>query len=803
MVVSGMVFQGMEGFDLDTTQRHSVRGRDADGERAASRTTPGHTDMHGRTLLHHAAASGDSHACRSLLAVGFDAKQLDSDGRAASDHARSAGHFELAAALEGRVETQAEISARAPLTTRELIGLVRDDAKIIQEMISLNRLAARDVKGDTALHIVAMRGKMQACDILVRAGADIRATNAARQTPSEAANANGFCLLADLLAAFGNGSVVEQPKPKFRPAPLPEVLLPIADAIPVSQPESTATDTDFASLDDLDFEAATDAEDFHVGMERTETRADFQRISGDIRVQADPVEGHADWEIGQIGGELEGDGISKDTEVDGIEPQPALIGQRGLRRPAQPSSWHHFAIDVEGCHQIVERIVQAGHLSDDDLGDLLGLCVGRFDPIDLKLNLEREFEAAGFSRAEELADTLWEAPTAVAVDDLTEAIVATCSRNIDLPGATAQVPDQKALQRLTSTLIEARRTMLVALAENSRSVDIILYMADRVLEEEVAPEAISALSFSPAHPSSDRQQFLDAVEILRVRRPDIADGSSRAIRATADALELLELRIDFLRDVAATMIEAPALEVVASKLDRDLDRLERSSKAILHAFVPLCRRFAAQNATEDEDQEDLFQVAFFGLRRAVIRFKPELGTNFVAYASAWLRQSVMRWRSDEGRLIRLPVHRQGLLAECRRAAETIEARCLRDASSEEIAAELRRGPDLATLLSRLPLEAVGLDQLDHVPAEAANDGIPEALRLRDMAALVHEELHQLHSRQADIIRRRFGIGFDDEMTLEEVGQVYGVTRERIRQIEAKGLRVLRHPARMRYLSRAL
>lgn len=759
--------------------------------------------MHGRTLLHHAAASGDSHACRSLLAVGIDARRLDNDGRAASDHARSAGHFELAAALEGRIETAVETSARAPLTTRELIGLVRDDAKIIEEMISLNRLAARDAKGDTALHIVAMRGKMQACDILVRAGADIRATNAARQTPPEAAHANGFDLLADLLAAFGNRSVVEKPKPMLRPASAPEVILPIANAMPVSEPEPTATDADFASLDDLDFEAMVDAEDFHDGIERTATHGDFQRISGDIRVQADPAAGHADWEIGQIGGELEGDGISKDTDVGRVEPQPALMGRRGLRRPAQPSSWHRFAIDAEACHPIVERIVQAGHLSDDDLGDLLGLCVGRFDPIDLKLNLEREFEAAGFSRAEEPADTFWEAPTAVAVDDLTEAIVATCSRNMALPGATAQVPDQKALQRLTATLIEDRRTMLVALAENPRSIDIILYMADRVMEVEVAPEAISALSFIPAHPSTDRQQFLDAIEVLRVRRPEIADGSSRAIRATADALELLELRTDFLRDVAATMSEAPALAAVASKLDRDLDGLEKTSEAILHAFIPLCRRFAAQNATENEDQEDLFQVAFFGLRRAVIRFKPELGTNFIAYASAWLRQSVMRWRSDEGRLIRLPVHREGLLAECRRAAETIEARCLRDASPEEIAAELRCGPELATVLSRLPLEAVGLDQLDHVPAEAANDGIPEAVRLTEVAALVHEELDQLHSRQADIIRRRFGIGFDDEMTLDEVGQVYGVTRERIRQVEAKGMRILRNPARKRYLSRAL
>jgi len=224
---------------------------------------------------------------------------------------------------------------------------------------------------------------------------------------------------------------------------------------------------------------------------------------------------------------------------------------------------------------------------------------------------------------------------------------------------------------------------------------------------------------------------------------------------------------------------------------------------MLSAFIPLCRRFAAQNATEEEDQEDLFQVCFFGLRRAVVRFKPELGAQFTAYAYTWLRQSVARWRADEGRLIRLPVHRQQWLAECRRAANAIESRLLREATPDEIAVELLEGPDLARALVRIPKEAVDLDYLEDCPADHSDTGIPETIRVSDIVRLIHEELDQLHSRQADVIRRRFGIGFEDEMTLEEVGQLYGVTRERIRQIEAKGLRVLQHPARMRYLSKAL
>ena len=107
------------------------------------------------------------------------------------------------------------------------------------------------------------------------------------------------------------------------------------------------------------------------------------------------------------------------------------------------------------------------------------------------------------------------------------------------------------------------------------------------------------------------------------------------------------------------------------------------------------------------------------------------------------------------------------------------------------------------MLDRIPLLPLGLEYLEDQAELEVADGIPETVRRADISRLVHEELDQLNDRQADVIRRRFGIGFEDEMTLEEIGRVYGVTRERIRQIEAKGIGVLMHPARMRYLSKAL
>lgn len=797
-----MVFRGMGAVDFEGACRNSG-DLDPPVHRVASlsKVDPFQTDVNGRTLLHHAAAAGDWSICRNLVAAGADSKKLDQDGRTPADHARSAGHHQLAATLDGRLETKAEIAARAPLTIRELMGLVKDDAEMVQELIARNRLAARDGKGDTPLHIVAMRGKLQFADQIVRAGADIRALNRKGKTPSGAAVANGFSMLADLLSAAEGKRDLRQPETMTESAPaFDEREVPSDD--PTSPPiGSEGAGSEHWHLEDLDFEGTTDAADFHTLANHEATRTGFQRVGGDIRLQTGFEEAASDWEIGPIGGSIEGDGISELDDAEASEPEP--IGRRGLRRPALPSHWRRFGIDVDGCRLIVEQVVTTGSLSDESIDDLLGLCSGRFDPVDLRRNLEREFEAAGYLCRSDVDDQLWDADTEVDVDDLTEAITASCTRALNLPGTGELVPGQKAFSRMTAALIEARRAALLGLAECPRAIDIVLYVADGVLKGEVASEAISALVFNPAHPSADGNQFVEAIASLRERRPDIATGSSRAIRATADALELMEFRSEFLRDAAAAMSESAALVPVAARLARNLDALDAGSKAMLSAFIPLCRRFAAQNATEEEDQEDLFQVCFFGLRRAVVRFKPELGAQFTAYAYTWLRQSVARWRADEGRLIRLPVHRQQWLAECRRAANAIESRLLREATPDEIAVELLEGPDLARALVRIPKEAVDLDYLEDCPADHSDTGIPETIRVSDIVRLIHEELDQLHSRQADVIRRRFGIGFEDEMTLEEVGQLYGVTRERIRQIEAKGLRVLQHPARMRYLSKAL
>lgn len=795
-----MVFEGMEGFDLQSAHCHPplIDTPTSVDNPGASAVFPPHdkVDAMGRTALHHAASAGNAHACRAVLASGCATDRLDIHGRSAADHARSAGHFDLAAALEGRRESPEEVAARQPLDVRELVGLVGDNRSIIEQLIAKRRLNARDVKGDTPLHIVARRGKMQIADQLLRSGADLHAANLDGRTPAEVAEAHGHALMAALLsAAAGNDAI---PDPVVHLERLPTE----ADSIPQDNPPVISVDVDM--LDALEFEGELAAEEFHAGSDHQEARGDFDRVAGVLQISTGEDEASIEWEPPALRGNIEGDGIGEYRSPEkSDEGEEALRGRRGLRRAARPSCWRRFHIEEAGCAEIVERVVTNGHFTDDDIDDLLGQCRGRFDATDLRLNIRREFEASGLVHAEDVETDLWDVPCSVDAQELVEAVIATCSRNSALPGATEPVPGVVAAQSLTSTLVDTRRRMLAGLVESPRAIDIILYMAERVMTGEIEAQAITAHDYSPNHPTAESQQFVQAVEVLQNAREGVAGGSGKAIRSSINAVEALELRMEFLRDVACVMGETPELRKLAIELAGNLEDFDKGSEALLIAFLPLCRRYAAQQATDDEDQEEVFQAGFFGLSRAVARFQPEPARDFQAFASVWLRQTIVRWRQDEGRLVRVPVHRHEALVKWQRALELLEARCLRLPTLDEMAAELEWSPDDVQRLARIPREAVDFDSLAEEADSDGESGVPESVRVADIVRLINDELEQLPDREADVIRRRYGIDFEDEMTLEEVGQIYGVTRERIRQIEAKGFRRLMHPARMRYLSRAV
>jgi RNA polymerase primary sigma factor len=206
---------------------------------------------------------------------------------------------------------------------------------------------------------------------------------------------------------------------------------------------------------------------------------------------------------------------------------------------------------------------------------------------------------------------------------------------------------------------------------------------------------------------------------------------------------------------------------------------------------------------------DLFQDGLFGLMRAAERFDPTLGFKFSTYATWWIYQSIERAIANTADTIRIPVHRLEAMRKYRRmvqrlyAEHGVEPSIQRTASALEWSVEQTAFvADLCSIRSLtldMPIADDGNTTLQDVIPDHVAVSPERAIILEDMRATVNQVLSSLSAREERIIRKRFGIGVDRDHTLEEIGQEFGVTRERIRQIESKVLLRLKHPSRSRAL----
>lgn len=238
--------------------------------------------------------------------------------------------------------------------------------------------------------------------------------------------------------------------------------------------------------------------------------------------------------------------------------------------------------------------------------------------------------------------------------------------------------------------------------------------------------------------------------------------------------------------------------------NRNMNTLEIFIKANERLIIKEVNRFIGHQTTS-MDFDDMYQLGYIGLLKAVERFDLEMENEFSTYAIHWIRQSITRGINDSSLLVRIPVHRWDSLANLRKLEYKSEEKFNKvdyDWISKESDLPKEKVMELVmirnTFMNNVSLDIpVGIDEDTSLGEFIADEdySVEEIITSMDLRNSLEEILNILDGRSKDVIIKRFGLNGQEPMTLEEIGEIYDVTRERIRQIESKALRKLRHPSR--------
>ena len=262
----------------------------------------------------------------------------------------------------------------------------------------------------------------------------------------------------------------------------------------------------------------------------------------------------------------------------------------------------------------------------------------------------------------------------------------------------------------------------------------------------------------------------------------------------------------YLKEIGRVPLLSPEEEIeLAIRIsDNDQHAKQRLAEANLRLVVSIAKRYVGRGM----QFLDLIQEGNLGLIKAVDKFDYTKGFKFSTYATWWIRQAITRAIADQARTIRIPVHMVETINKVKKANSQLLHKNGRDPSAEEIAAELGMAVEKVREILRVAQEPVSLEtpigeeEDSHLGDFIPDDDAPAPADAASMLLLkeqLEEVLKTLTQREAKVLKLRFGLEDGHPHTLEEVGSEFGVTRERIRQIEAKALRKLRHPSRSKRL----
>jgi RNA polymerase primary sigma factor len=349
--------------------------------------------------------------------------------------------------------------------------------------------------------------------------------------------------------------------------------------------------------------------------------------------------------------------------------------------------------------------------------------------------------------------------------------------------------------------------------------------ADAAAAEDIEPEG----PLDPAEVDEESAEFAwddeEESEALRQARKDAEmTASADSVRAYLKqigkvALLNAEEEVDLAKRIEAGLYAAERLrqaeesaEKLVTQMRRDLRWIvrdgERAKNHLLEANLRLVVSLAKRYTGRGMAFLDLIQEGNLGLIRAVEKFDYTKGYKFSTYATWWIRQAITRAMADQARTIRIPVHMVEVINKLGRIQRELLQDLGREPTPEELAKEMDITPDKVLEIQQYAREPISLDQtigdegdsqlgdfIEDSEAVVAVDAVSFTL-LQDQLQSV---LQTLSEREAGVVKLRFGLTDGQPRTLDEIGQVYGVTRERIRQIESKTMSKLRHPSRSQVL----
>jgi RNA polymerase primary sigma factor len=324
-------------------------------------------------------------------------------------------------------------------------------------------------------------------------------------------------------------------------------------------------------------------------------------------------------------------------------------------------------------------------------------------------------------------------------------------------------------------------------------------------KDEKAAKALASIKVGPkgVYTEDSIRVYLQEIGRIRLLRPDEEIELARKI---ADLLQLEEIAAQFEADHGrqpdnkewAALVEMPSI-----KFRRRLMLGRRAKEKMVQSNLRLVVSIAKKYMNRGLSFQDLIQEGSLGLIRAAEKFDHEKGYKFSTYATWWIRQAITRAIADQSRTIRLPVHLYETISRIKKTTKTLSQEFGRKPTEEEIAESMEMTIEKLRFIAKsaqLPISLetpIGKEEDsrlgDFIEADIEN---PE----QDVAKnLLREDLEgvlaTLSPRERDVLRLRYGLDDGRMKTLEEIGQIFDVTRERIRQIEAKALRKLRHPNR--------